>query len=50
MDAGEDEGRMMALAKDAQFRLMLKLLAFDRTDEEKGESDAAPERAKAQPS
>ncbi|ORX39175.1 timeless protein-domain-containing protein [Kockovaella imperatae] len=37
IDSGEDQERRNALAKDAHFRLMLKLLSFDHSDAEKGE-------------
>ena len=40
MDAGESEERRNALAKDAHFRLMMRLLSFDRSDEEKGQKSS----------
>ena len=36
LDHGDDEDKKNAMAKDAQFRLMLKLLSFEHSDDEKG--------------
>lgn len=36
LDAGEDETRKYGLSHDAQFRLMLKLLSFERSEEDNG--------------
>jgi hypothetical protein len=33
----DNDERKAGLTKDAHFRLMLKLLSFDRTEDEKGE-------------
>lgn len=38
LDPENNEERKMALARDQHFRLMLKLLAFDRTEDVKGGS------------
>ena len=36
VDAGDNDERKKALGKDSHMRLMLKLLSFERTDEDDG--------------